>query len=549
MGKTLMTRSQALERGRKSLRRQAWGDAFQNLSAADRDGPLEPADLEKLAQAAHLTGKEPESADLLARAHQGYLSQGEIQRAARCAFWLGFTALINGDQAQSSGWLARAERLLNGQNDCVEKGYLLLPVGYRAVHGGDAATAHKTFVQAAGFGERFGDKDLVTLALQGQGRSLLRQGEIARGVTLLDEAMVAVRTGEVSPNIAGSVYCSVIEACGEIFDLRRAREWTAALQQWCTSQPDLVPYRGHCQISRAEILQLHGSWQEALDEAQHACDRLSHPTPRPALGAAFYRLAEVHRVRGEFAQAENAYRQASRWERMPQPGIALLRLAQGLVDAASAAIRHVADAVQDPGKRSRVLDAYVEIMLAAKDVTAARAGANELSDIAHRLNAPLLHAMAARAEGAVLLAEHDSRAALAPLRRSLSAWRDLEAPYDEARVRVLIALACREQENYDTADMELEAAREVFQLLGAAPDLARVEALRRKQEPEPAGPLTEREVQVLKLVAAGMTNRRIAGKLGISEKTVARHVSNIFNKLDLSSRSAATAYAYQHRLT
>jgi DNA-binding NarL/FixJ family response regulator len=548
MGKTPMTRSQALERGRKSLRQQAWAAAFQHLSAADREAPLEPADLEELAKTAHLTGKETESVELLARAHQGYLSQGEIQRAARCAFWLGFTALINGDQAQSNGWLARAARLLNGQNDCVEKGYLLLPAGYRAVHGGDAATAYKTFVQAAGFGERFGDKDLLTLALQGQGRSLLRQGETARGVTLLDEAMVAVRTGEVSPNIAGSVYCSVIEACGEIFDLRRAREWTAALQQWCTSQPDLVSYRGHCQISRAEILHLHGSWQEALDEAQHACDRLSHPTPRPALGAAFYRLAEVHRVRGEFTQAENAYRQASRWERMPQPGIALLRLAQGQLDAASAAIRHVADAVQDPGKRSRVLDAYVEIMLAAKDVAAARAAADELSDIAHRLDAPLLHAMAARAEGAVLLAEHDSRAALTALRQSLSAWRDLEAPYDEARVRVLIALACREQENHDTAEMELEAAREVFQLLGAAPDLARVEALRRKQGPEAAGPLTEREVQVLKLVAAGMTNRRIAGKLGISEKTVARHVSNIFNKLGLSSRSAATAYAYQHRL-
>ena len=290
------TRVQALDRGRGSLKDQAWSAAFDQLSAADRQAPLEPADLEELSKAAHLIGRQSVSVELLARAHQGFLGRGEVQRAARSAFWLGFISLVSGEPAQASGWLSRAERLLDGQPDCVERGYLLLPLGYRSVHEGEAAKAYSAFVQAAAIGERFGDTDLLTLARQGQGRALIRQGETARGVALLDEAMVAVRAGEVSPLVAGGVYCSVIDACSEIFDLRRAQEWTSALEQWCTSQPDLVPYRGNCRIHRAEMMQLHGAWQDALEEAQRACDQLSAPTPRPETGAAFYRLAELHRL-------------------------------------------------------------------------------------------------------------------------------------------------------------------------------------------------------------------------------------------------------------
>ncbi len=541
------TRTQSLDRGRKLLQDQAWAAAFEELSAADREAPLEAADLEGLSKAAHLTGRQTASVGLLARAHQGFLSRGETRRAARSAFWLGFISLIGGEPAQASGWLSRAERLLDGQPDCVEKGYLLLPLGYRSVHGGEPAAAYSAFVQAAAIGERFGDTDLLTLARQGQGRALIRQGETGRGVSLLDEAMVAVRAGEVSPIVAGGVYCSVIEACGEIFDLRRAQEWTSALQQWCTSQPDLVPYRGHCLVRRAEILQLHGAWQDALEEAQQACKRFSQPRPGPEAGAAFYRLAELLRLRGKFAEAEDAYRQASRWQRIPQPGLAQLRFVQGQFVAASTAIRRVAEEVLEPSSRAGVLDAYIEIMLAANDVPAARAATDELSEIARRFDAPLLHAMWERATGAVLLAENDARQALTMLRQSWITWCELEAPYEAARVRVLIAIACRELGDNDAADIELDAAREVFARLGAGPDLARVEALVQKESPR-ASELTEREVQVLKLVASGKTNRAIAGKLGISEKTVARHLSNIFNKLDLSSRAAATAYAYQHAL-
>ncbi len=538
---------QALDRGRKSLQSQAWRAAFDHLSAADLEAPLDPVDLVELSKAAHLIGRQVASSDLLARAHQGFLTRGEIRQAARCAFWLGFISLVSGEPAQASGWLSRAERLLDDQPDCVEKGYMLLPVGYRAVHGGDAKAGHRAFVDAARIGERFGDSDLLTMARQGQGRALIRQGDTARGVALLDEAMVAVRAGEVSPIVAGSVYCSLIDACSEIFDLRRAQEWTSALEQWCTSQPDLVPYRGHCLIRRAELMQLHGSWQDAVTESQQACEQFSQPNPRPEAGAAFYRLAELYRLRGQFAEAEDAYRQASRLQRTPQPGLAQLRFAQGQLDAANVAIRRALDELVEPAARASALDAYVEIVLAVKDVSAARVAASELSEIAHRFNAPLLHAMSDCALGAVSLAEGDAKAAMVVLRQSWNTWCELEAPYEAARVRVLMALAYRELGDHDAANLEFEAACQAFQQLGAAPALSCVEALSHKKLPD-AGVLTEREVQVLKLVASGRTNRAIASKLGISEKTVARHLSNIFNKLDLSSRAAATAYAYQNQL-
>jgi len=484
---------------------------------------------------------------MLARAHQSFLSQGETRAAARCAFWLGFVALLVGDVAQASGWLARAERLLEGDPECVEKGYLFLPVGYRLVHQGNAAEAYDAFAQAGTIGRQFADSDLVALALQGQGRSLIRQGDISRGVALLDEAMVAVTAGEVSALTAGGVYCSVLDACGEIFDLRRAQEWTSALERWCASQPDIVPYRGHCRVRRAEILQLHGAWEKAMLEAREACERFSHP-PRVEAGGAFYRLAELHRTRGEFDLAEKAYREASRWQRVPQPGIALLRLAQGHIEAASLSIRRINEEVHDLSQRVRVLDAFVEIALAGSDVAAADNAAKELREIAKRFNAPLVHAMSARATGAVLLSQGDLKGALAELRRSWVMWCELDAPYEAARTRVLIACVCKKMEDCDAAKLELEMAAEVFLRLGAAPDLTRLNELAINKTNSEENALTERELQILKLIATGRTNRAIATKLNISEKTVARHVSNIFNKLGISSRAAATAFAYQHRM-
>jgi DNA-binding CsgD family transcriptional regulator len=539
------TKSRALDEGRESLRKQSWASAFSLLSAADRETPLEPEDLEQLANAARLIGQEQRCAELLSRAHHDYLSRARERDAARCAFWLGFMSLLKGEMAQASGWLSRANRLLADQPECVETGYLLLPVGFRAMHEGQSEIGLNSFSQAAEIGNHFGDKDLVTLALQGQGRALIRSGEITRGVTLLDEAMVAVTAGEVSPWVAGGVYCSVIEGCGEIFDLRRAQEWTAALEQWCAVQPDIVPYRGHCRVRRAEILQLHGDWRGAMDEAHQACEWLSSTAPNASVGAAFYCIGELRRLRGEFAPAEAAYREAAKWDRT-QPGFAQLRFVQGHLESANATIRRIADEVQECCGRARMLEVYVEIVLAAGDVPAARAAADEFSQIAERYDSPFLHAASSRATGAVLLAEHNARGALSCLKQSWQTWCELEAPYEAARTRILAALACRQLGDEDTAISELTAAREVFEGLDAAPDLARTDALLVRREQ--SSPLTSREAEVLRLVASGMTNRAIASHLNISEKTVARHLSNIFIKLDLSSRAAATAYAYQHDL-
>ena len=543
-----MTAAEALARGRECFGRRAWADACAELSAADREVPLEPDDLKRLATAAYLAGRDEDSVAVWERAHRELLGTGDVLGAARCAGWLVFVLLNGGEFARAGGWLTRARRLLDDdQRDCAERGHLLVPVAFQHAVAGDWPSAYAIADRAAEIGVRFADMDLVTLARNIQGRALIGQGRTVEGMALLDEAMVAVMADEVSEIVAGSVYCSVIEACQEVFDLRRAQQWTAALTHWCDSQPDLVPFSGHCLVHRAEIMQLHGAWADALDAAQGACERLLL-RPQSAVGAAFYQQAELHRLRGEFVLAEEAYRQASRWGREPQPGMARLRLAQGRVDAAAAAIRRVADEADERVARSRLLPAFVEIMFAAGDVQAARAAADELSKMADDLDAPLPRALATHAHGTVLLLERDARAALGALRQAWTAWQELAVPYEAARARILIALACRQLGDEEGAEMEFDAARWAFEQLGAVPDIARAEALTRKTAAKPAGGLTARELEVLRLVATGKTNRSIAADLFLSEKTVARHVSNIFTKLGLSNRAGATAYAYEHDL-
>jgi DNA-binding CsgD family transcriptional regulator len=540
--------AEALERARECFERRAWGDAFDGLSAADSEAPLEPEDLERLATAAYLIGRDEESVDVWERAHRELLNRGDVLRAARSAGWLVFVLLNGGEFARAAGWLARARRLLDGfEGDCAERGHLLVPEAFQHAVEGDWPGAYAISGRAAELGVRFRDIDLVTLARNIQGRALIAQGQTVEGMTLLDEVMVGVMADDVSEIVAGAVYCSVIEACQEVFDLRRAQQWTAALTHWCDSQPDLVPFSGHCLVHRAEIMELHGAWPDAFDAAQRAGERLLR-RPQPAVGSAFYRQGELHRLRGEFAQAEEAYHHASRWGREPQPGFALMRLAQGQIDAAEAAIRRVVDEADDRVARSRLLPALVEIAFAAGDAHTAHAAAGELSEMADDLHAPLLRALAAHAQGAVLLLEPDARAALGVLRHAWAAWQELEVPYEAARVRVLIGLACRQIGDEESAEMELDAARWTFGQLGAVSDLARAQALSRTAVAKPAGGLTARELEVLRLVATGKTNRSIAADLFLSEKTVARHVSNIFTKLGISSRAAATAYAYEHDL-
>jgi DNA-binding CsgD family transcriptional regulator len=528
----------------------AWSEAYALLRAADARAPLDPEDLDRLATTAYLIGEDAASVQARTRAHAAFLERAEPIRAACSAYWLAFTILERPDQrAQAAGWLARAQRLLDDVKEpCVERGWLLCGSARQHAAAGEIASAHAAFTQAAEIGARFGNRDLMALARHGQGRTLLAMNQTTAGLALLDEVMIAVTGGEVAPLVAGVVYCSVISACHDLFDLRRAQEWTAALQGWCVSQPDLVPFRGYCLIRRSELMRLHGAWQDAFTEVRRACERLTDSPSRPEAGAAYYQLAELHRLRGEFAEADEAYRLASQAGRKPQPGLALLRLSQGHADAADASIRLALQETRDGRGRVLLLCAGVEIMLARNDIAGARSASDELVQLAARIDLPFPHAVSSQALGAVALAEGKPMPAVDSLSDARSVWQELNAPYELAQVRVLMGLAYRELGDSEGARLEFEAAHEAFEKLGATPDAARVAALNVHTSPPVSTGLTGRELEVLRLLATGVTNRTIAARLAISEKTVARHVSNIFTKLDLPSRAAATAYAYEHRL-
>jgi DNA-binding CsgD family transcriptional regulator len=541
-----MGNEQTLERARTLFQQMSWADSRRLLEAADREAPLGPEDLDRAATAAYLMGRDDESEAFRARAHHSFLDRGDHEGAARSASWLGFGLLQRGALAPASGWLARAERLLDEAHiDCAVRGYLLIPSAIQRIVQGDAEAGCAVFDRAAEIARRFGDRDLASLACHGRGRALIRLGQTAAGVALLDEAMVSVVAGEVSPMLAGDVYCSVLEGCQETFDLRRAYEWTTSLAQWCATQPGLVRYRGECLLYRAEIMQLRGKWHDAAQDAHTACELLAS---RPMAGAAFYRVGEIHRLRGEYAQAEAAYARANESGRKPQPGLSLLRLAQGQVHVAAASIRGVLLDTVNRAARARALAAAVEILLAARDLEGARNAAGELAAIAAAIDAPLLHSASMQASGAVLLAAEDVPAASAPLRRAWEGWRELGMPHEEAQTCLLLATVCERRGDQEGRRLELDAARRLFAQLDARHGLARIAQQAKVDPRRAAGALSARESQVLRLIAAGKTNREIAQELFISEKTVARHVSNIFDKLGASSRAGAAALAYQRNL-
>jgi DNA-binding CsgD family transcriptional regulator len=535
-----------IERGRQAYARRAWAEADACLSQVDE---LEAEDLVLLGTAAYMLGREDEWRDALERAHQRYLEDGERLPAVRCAFWIATNLAYSGEIAGASGWFGRAERLLEREGrECVEHGYLLLPVMFQQEAAGDLAAAAETAARAAEIAERFGDPDLFALAVHAEGQMLISDGRVPDGLRLLDEAMVAVTAGELSPIVTGIVYCGVILACQAAYELRRAREWTTALARWCDRQPDLIAFTGRCRVHRAEILQLHGAWPDALEEARAAAGRLPPGGNDAAAAQAFYRQGELHRLAGSFDPAERAYREASRYGFEPQPGLALLRLAQGRADAAAAAIRRVVAESTERSRRAGLLPAHVEIMLAVGSIEEAARASAELEEIAADFDSDALRAKAAQARGELALAEGDPAAALVALREAGDRWQQLEAPYEAARTRVLVALACRELGDDDAVALELASARDAFERLGAEPEVARVEAILGAGGTDRAHGLTPRELEVLRLLAAGRSNRQIAAALVISEHTVARHVQNIFRKLDVSSRAAAGAYAFQHDL-
>jgi len=534
----------ALERGRAAYARRAWREAHDALASADETIGLEPDDLELLARSAYMIGLEDGFLGGLERAHQAHLDAGEPLRAVRCAFWIGMTLAFAGAMGGATGWLGRAQRLLEPEpRDCAERGYMLLPLALRRAASGEPEAAAATAADAAAIGERFRDRDLFGLATFQQGRILVQAERVGEGIALLDEAMVAATAGELSPMVTGIVYCEVILACQEAHEVRRAREWTAAMTAWCDLQPDMVAFTGRCLLHRAQIMQIRGAWRDALEEAGRATVRSM--TARGS-AEAFYLQGEIHRLRGDVAQAEHAYREASRRGREPQPGLALLRLAQGRGEAAAAAMRRAVGEVAEPTLRARLLPACVEVMLALGNLEEARAASRELGEFASSYGSELLDAAAAQARGTVDLAEGAAGSALVELRRAQELWQALDAPYETARARALIGRACRALGDEDTAAFELDAAAAALRELGAAPDLTALESL--EAGSAPGNGLTRRELEVLRLVGAGMTNRAIAAELVLSVRTVDRHVSNIFAKLRVSSRAAATAYAHEHRL-
>jgi ATP/maltotriose-dependent transcriptional regulator MalT len=543
-----MPTDDALVSGREAFGRLAWKDAYERLSEADRRHGLSAEDLDRLARAAYLIGRFEEAADTWGRTHLSFLGRGEVRPAVRCAFWLALTLILRGEHARGGGWIERARHLLeDAETDCVEQSYLRIPEAVQALNG-DPGAAQRAFIDITETADRFGDPDLGALGRLGQGQALIAQGSAPQGVAKLDEAMVAVTSGEVSTLAAGIVYCAMVLTCRQIFDVRRVVEWTTALSRWCAKQQALKPYRGQCLVHRSEVMQLRGEWIAAMEEVRQACEHLAEPPGDPVAGMALYQRAELLRLRGEFAEAENCYREAGARGHTVQPGMALLRLAQGRLTAADAAIERAVAEAEGDVERSRVLAAYAEIALAVGGADRARGAADELGRTAARFESPYLSGVAGYAHGSVLLADGDAAAASMALRRAREFWQQLEAPYETALVRLRMAQAYRTLGDHDTAAMELDAARRVFERLGAGPALDQVQELsRRRAAPAVAG-LTFREAEVLRLVATGVTNREVADALVISEKTVARHLSNIFVKLDVSTRAAATAYAYEHDL-
>ena len=534
-------RPDELGRGREAYATRAWLQAYECLERAHAEEPLAAEDLERLSTVAFMLGRDDDCVAWLERAHLRHLEGGETRRAVLCAAWIGLNLASRGEIGPASGWLGRAQRLVEHEGECAERGYLLLPAMFRHEAEGDFAAAASVAEEAVRVGERFGDRDLFALAAHGQGHMLIRGGQVREGLALLDEAMVAVTAEELSPIVTGIVYCGVILACQEVYEVQRAREWTRALAEWWAVQPEMVAFTGRCLVHRAEILQLDGSWPDALAEARRAGERFVE-TRNPAAGLARYRQGELLRLQGDFPAAERAYREASTFGWETQPGLAQLRLAQGRTGAAVSAIRRAEAATTSAVERARLLPAFVEIMLAAGELESARRACLELEAIVSGLESAMLDAMVAQARGALHLAAEEPREALVALRKAGDTWRSLDVPYEIARTRVLVGDACRSLGDEESAVMEHDAARSVFARLGAKPDLKRFEASTGGHG------LSRRELEVLRHVAAGSTNREIATSLVISEHTVARHVQNIFAKLGVSSRAAATAFAFEHDL-
>jgi ATP/maltotriose-dependent transcriptional regulator MalT len=539
-------RTAGIERGRDAVRRESWAEAYEQLTAADPSDLTAP-DLEALADAAWWVSKMDEAIAARQQAYAAFSASGDELKAASNAGRLSIEHFIREEPAVGAGWLMHARRHLEDQPESVEHGFLAALEATIARYGGDLDGAMQLVERASLIAGRFDDPDLTAMATHTQGIVLVLAGDVAAGVAMLDDAMTSVVAGQLSPYFTGIVYCNVIGTCLDIADVRRADQWSEAARAWCDTLPPESPFPGMCRVNRAEVARLRGAWPEAEAEATRASEELLGFDPMGA-AQAFYETGEIRRRMGNLAGAEECFARAHEIGFDPQPGLALLRLQQGKAEAARTGLRlAVGGETGSRMRRARLLAAQVEVALAVGDVETARTASAELGEIAASYATPALDASAATATGALNLAEGDVPAALDSLRHAVALWQEIKLPYEAAVARTRYALALRSAEAEDDAALELRAAISGFERLGAVIDARTANELLTGPAGLPSG-LTAREAEVLRLVAAGRSNREIATALVISEHTVARHLQNMYVKLSVSSRSGATAFAFEHGL-
>ena len=524
-----------------------WADLYSELHGREH-AELSAEQLEVLADAAWWTSHVDEAIKVRQKAYAAYAAAGDERRAAYSAWFLFWDHVFRGEDAVANGWLRRAERHLDSQPECVEHGFVTFARGELALWKQEIAEARVAAEHLIDLGRRLESPELVALGIECRGRGRIAEGRIAEGVGDLDEAMCSVIAGELSPLFTGWIYCHVLVACWDLADLGRAGEWTDAAMRWCEDLPSAdAPFSGLCRIHRVEMAILRGDWATADAEARRTCDELVKYEPHCA-GMAFNAAGEVLRRMGDLAGAEDAFARAHELGYDPQPGLALVQHARGQTEAAAAALQlALADRSRAGFPRAQLLAAQVEVALAVGDREAASSAADELEALAERVDTPALQAAAAKGRGAVLLAAGDPAGSVTRLRRAVATWQSLGAPYEAARARVLIAEAARQVGDEEGARLELEVACSVFHRLGASADERRAQELLGRTKPDQGG-LTARELEVLRLVAEGKTNKQVAAELVISDHTVARHLNNIYAKLAVTTRAAATAYAYTHDL-
>jgi ATP/maltotriose-dependent transcriptional regulator MalT len=535
-----------LERARSAVDALRWDEAYAAFHAAAEVAPLSPEDLESLADAAWWIGRTDESLARSEDAYHQHLAAGRAAHAARLAIEVGFLWLLRGEETVGSGWVRRAARQLADLPEGPEHGYLHYLDAQAALDDGDLERAVEVSRSIQRIAARHDDVTLGAIGLVLEGSAQVKAGHVDEGLALLDEAMLPVRAGRVAPSWAGNLYCHLMSLFFELADLRRARDWTDATERWCDQHSNAAMFAGICRVHRAQLLHLQGAWDDAERQATQVCRDLADMN-LAVVAEGRYQIAELRRLRGDLDGAEQAYQQAHDLGREPQPGLALLRLAQGRTAAASTAIRAALATVDASLQRVPLLSAQVEISAATgtpEAASIASQAAAELARVADTYGTAGLIAAARHAAGVAHLVADEADRAIPLLRDARGRWLDLGAPREAAHARARLGEAYAAVGDAEAAERESSAGRQVLEELGAIGDLQAMAGSRAGAAGGLPGGLTRREAEVLACMAAGRSNRQIAATLSISERTVERHLSNIFVKLGVASRTEAAAFAF-----